>query len=431
MKPNRKHITVFEHQAIKLNQEIDGVRFDEHRLKALQSYYGEKGVPYFSLIHNGVRFNEYVGVIKVGETVIEVLPKADNSFDVTNEKKQWRDILIDMLFAVGMFDIHAPSSSLLKLKPNSILDLYFELFINEVEYLLHNGLVKQYRKKEANLTVLKGSLQFGKHIQQNLTHQERFYVRHATYDVEHKLHFILHKTIRLLKQINTNVGLHSRIGALLLHFPEMPEIKVAESTFEKLVFTRKNQSYKKAINIAKLLLLQYYPDVRKGRNNVLALMFDMNKLWEQFVYVSLRKHKETDTSITAQTSKFFWKPESGNRSKIRPDIVVNKDKRDCVVLDTKWKNLNGYNPSPDDLRQMYVYHEYYEAKKVALVYPGASQKSCGTYLDPKTSKEIDKECSIISLSVMPKIKEWQEKIYNTVMVEFAIKEAGHEGFDIS
>lgn len=203
MKPNRNHITVFEHQAIKLNQEIDGVRFDEHRLKALQSYYGEKGVPYFSLIHNGVRFNEYVGVIQVGETVIEVLPKADNSladnsFAVRNEKKQWRDILIDMLFAVGMFDIHAPSSSLLKLKPNSILDLYFELFINEVEYLLHNGLVKQYRNKEANIAVLKGSLQFGKHIQQNLTHQERFYVRHATYDVEHKLHFILHKTIRLL-----------------------------------------------------------------------------------------------------------------------------------------------------------------------------------------------------------------------------------------
>jgi 5-methylcytosine-specific restriction enzyme subunit McrC len=410
---NSKHITVFEHQAIKLNQEIDGVVFDEPRLKALQRYYGDKGVPYFSLIHNGIRFNEYVGVIQVGETVIEVLPKADYFFAGKNEKNKWRRILIDMLFAVGVFDIHAPSSSSLKLKPNSILDLYFELFVKEVEYLLHNGLVKQYRKKEGNVNALKGSLQFGKHIQQNLTHQERFYVRHTTYDFEHKLHFILCKTINLLKQINTNVGLHSRIGALSLHFPEMPEIKVTEATFEKLVFTRKTQSYKRAIDIAKLLLLQFHPDVRKGRNSVLALMFDMNVLWEQFVYASLRKYKVATTIITAQTSKYFWKPHSGYRSKMRPDIVLNKDKADCVVLDTKWKILNGYNPSPDDLRQMYVYHEYYEAKKVALVYPGIkTSKSSGVYLDPKTSIEIDKECSIISLSVEPNVnlQQWQRNI---------------------
>lgn len=413
MKIKRKHITVFEHQAIKLNQEIDGVKFDENRLKAIQNYYGENGVPYFSLIHNGVRFNEYVGVIQVGDTVIEVLPKADNAFTGTNEKKQWRDILIDMLFAVGIFDIHTPSSSALKLKSNSILDLYFELFLNEVEYLLYNGLVKQYRKKEGNVTALKGRLQFGQHIQQNLTHQERFYVRHTSYDVEHKIHFILYKTIRLLRQINTNAALISRIGTLLLNFPEMQEIKVSENTFDKIVYNRKTKAYKKSLEIARLLLLQYHPDVSKGRNHVLALMFDMNKLWEQFVYVSLRKHKEVSTTITAQTSKFFWKPQTGYRSKIRPDIVVNKDRDNCVVLDTKWKNLNGYNPSPDDLRQMYVYHEYYGAKRVALVYPGIeSIKQGGTYLHPKTGKEIDKECSIISLSVESKIKQWQKNIYS-------------------
>lgn len=415
MKKQKKHITIFEHESLRTDRGEQ--KLSDNQLKSLQAYFGENGVPYFSLIHKGVRFNEFVGVIQVGKLVIEVLPKADATFAKDKEKTQWRDILIDMLFAVGVFDIHAPSSSSLKLKSNSILDFYFEIFINEIESLLHRGLIKQYRKREGNLTSLKGSLHFGKNIQQNLTHRERFYVRHTTYDLEHQIHFIIYKTICLLKQINTNVSLHSRIGALMLHFPEMPNINANEATFEKIVFSRKTEPYKKAINISKLLLLQYHPDVSRGRNNILALMFDMNKLWEQFVYASLRQNKKGNTTLTRQTSKHFWKPETGYRSQIRPDIVINKDKDNCVVLDTKWKNLNGYNPSPEDLRQMYVYHEYYNAKHVALIYPGLKTTiSSGAYLDPITSKEIDKKCSVISLTVEPKIKEWQKTIYNTFNV---------------
>lgn len=409
------HITVFEHESIRFDKGEGNKRLTEDQFKAIEKYYGS-GVPYFSLRYNGVQFNEYVGVIQVGDTVIEVLPKADK---YESDDTKWRKILIGMLKAVGSFDIKSTSDSNLKIKPNTILDLYFEMFIKEVEYLLHAGLIKQYRKTESNLVALKGSLYFSKHIQQNITHQERFYVRHTTYDVEHKIHFILYKVLSLLKRINTNISLFSRIGALLLHFPEMPDLKVTELTFGKLVFTRKNKSYKKAIDIAKLLLLQYHPDVSKGRNNVLALMFDMNTLWEQFVFVSLKKDKSL--TVSGQTSKFFWKPECGRRSKIKPDIIINSGEENCVVLDTKWKNLNGYNPSPDDLRQMYVYHEYYGAKKVALVYPASeSSQLNGVYLDPETSSELNKECGVISLSVETDIKTWQKKI--TYKIEMWMKD---------
>lgn len=410
MAKNLNHITVFEHETVRFDK--GEKKITEEQFDALHLYFGEKGLPYYSLCYNGVTFNEHVGVIQVGKTLIEVLPKADKVSASKKEENKWRDILIDMLRAVGSFDIKAPSHGNLKIKTNTILDLYFELFIKEVEYLLHNGLVKQYRKKEGNVNALKGSLQFAQNLQQNLTHQERFYVCHTTYDVEHKLHFILFKTLRLLKQINTNALLSSRIGNLLLNFPEMPDIKVSESTFDKLVLNRKTQSYSKAIEISRLILLQYHPDLSKGRNHVLALMFDMNKLWEKFVLVSLRRNKQSDITITDQTSKYFWKPKSGYRSAIRPDIIIKRNKENCMVLDTKWKNLNGYNPSPDDLRQMYVYHEYYKAKKVALVYPGSELlKTMGTYLDPVSSNEIDKECSIFSIPAQTDIKQWQKNIY--------------------
>ncbi|WP_317193571.1 McrC family protein [Adhaeribacter terrigena] len=397
---------------LKLDQEVDGVKFDESKLKALQAFYGDKGVPYFSLVHKGVKFNENVGVLQVGNLTIEVLPKADKS----ENKKQWHEMLIGMLKAVGIFDIQAPSSSNLKLKTNSILDLYFALFLQEIEYLLHRGLVKRYRKTESNSTALKGSIQFAQHIQKNLVHQERFYVRHTTYDVQHQLHQILYKTLVLINRINTNPELQSKIGSLLLNFPEQLELKVTEAIFEKITYNRKTEGYRKAVDIAKLLLLNYHPDVSKGANYVLALMFDMNLLWERFVYVSLRKGlrvNKPDFTIASQTSKYFWQPEKGFRSKIIPDIVLNKDIPGCVVLDTKWKNLNGYNPSPDDLRQLYVYHEYYKAVKVALVYPGSTQNQTkGRYLHLDTGDKTEKECSVISLSVKENIVDWQSSIYS-------------------
>lgn len=414
MKSIRNHITVFEHQAIKINDIVSGVKFCADKLKALQSYYGDKGVPYFSLTHNGIRFNEHVGVIQVGKLLIEVLPKADNSKASEDEETKWRNTLIGMLRAVHGFEINTTSESALKIKPNTILDLYFSLFIKEIAFLLHSGLAKKYRQTEGNVCALKGNLLFGKHIQKNITHGERFYVRHTVYDVGHLLHIILYKTLNLLKMINTDNRLQGKIASLLLSFPPMPDIKISGAIFSKIEYNRKTQRYKKAIDIAKMLLLQYHPDLSSGRNNVLALMFDMNVLWEQFVYVSLRKHKGIGNIVTAQPLKDFWKPEAGRKSKMKPDIVFEKTTGDKIVLDTKWKNLNGYNPSPDDLRQMFVYYEYYEANKVGLIYPGEKyNKMSGKFLQ-KDGKESDKECSVILLPFEQNIKLWQIEIHKNI-----------------
>lgn len=403
----KKHIQVFEHQSLWINRGEE--KLSSTQLFALQKFYGEKGVPYYSLIHNGIKFTSYVGVIQVGDTTIEILPKADKSED----KNKWKEVLLGMLNAVGVFKIHAPSSSALKLRNHSLLDLYFELFVKETELLVHQGLAKKYRKTEGNKTALKGNLQFAKQIQKNLVHKERFYVNHTIYDADHTLHQILYKALKLLNRINSNVALSSRLSSLLLDFPEMPDIAVNDALFERLNFNRKTERYRNAIEIARLLLLNYHPDLSNGQNNVLALMFDMNQLWEEFVYVSIRKYKDSTMKVSAQTTKYFWKPENGNRSKMIPDIVIHQDNQ-CFVLDTKWKNLNGKNPSPEDLRQMYVYADYFEANKVSLIYPGEEFTiSSGKYYD--SNQPGDRECSVMSLKVNRDIREWQKEIYNNVM----------------
>ena len=404
-------ISVFEHETLMLG---DGRQHAlcPKQLQAMQEFHGTKGLPYYSLVHNGVRFNEFVGVLQVGPTVIEVLPKVGKATDV----EPWRKSLISMLHAVGAFDVHAPSSSQLMLKANSLLDLYFELFVNEVEYLLHRGLVKKYRKQEGNQTALKGAIVFPKHLRHNVVHQERFYVKHSVYDKEHQIHAILYKALQLVDRIHHNPSLVGRLKSLILDFPEQRDLPVSERTFRRLVLDRKTSPYKSALEIAKLLLLNHHPDVRAGMDDVLAIMFDMNLLWERFVYASLRRHGPPDLAVTGQRSKRFWKRDgAGYPSRICPDIVVSIDGA-RLVLDTKWKNVSGRNPSPEDLRQLFAYLKYFQAEKVALVYPGPGDATYrGNYYKVDDNRVPGEEqCAVITIEVKEDIRAWQQAICDQV-----------------
>lgn len=407
---NKRTITVFEHESIHAAESSES-KLTPLELEVLQRHSGEDGVPYYSLIHKGVKFCEYVGVIQVGKLTIEVLPKIDRG-----SKDDWKKILVDMLKKVGSFDIVSTSETSLKIKRNSILDLYLETFLNQVQVLVHQGLLKKYRKMEANATSLKGKLLFQKHIITNIVHKERFYVRYTTYDPNHLLNQLLYKTLQLIKKVNTNHLLSSKVNSLLLCFPEMPDIKVSEATFEKFVYSRKNEHYRQTILISRLLLLNYFPDINSGRNHVMALMFDMNLLWEKFVYLSLKKYF-VDGHIEPQANKPYWKLTGQRVVNLRPDIVILKSDVK-YVLDTKWKLPNRNKPSYTDLQQMYAYTKYFGSYHTILCYPGADEEFVdGHFHNEDDNLDEHYRCSVLRLKfdmeqypIQNMISHWQMDI---------------------
>lgn len=375
---------VYEHRALRTDKPDDaGQKITLQQLKLLQAYHGEKGTPFFTLINSGVKFCEYVGVLQVGNLTIEVLPKTD----ALDDKDTWQRFLVSMLRTTGMLDIEQTGFASLKLKGNSILDLYFLLFLKEVKYLLQTGLVKKYKSTEGNSFALKGNLVFGKQIQQNLVHAERFYVRSSVYSQDNIYNRLLVKTAKLIAQI-AKPSISATAKSIIFDLPECGDIAVSESTFTRLVFDRKTDAYKNAIGIARLLLLNYHPDIRRGENNVIALMFDMNALWERYVYRTLkRKLNEThpgEYEVREQLSSGFWKPKDGSMRTIRPDIVIYQipeKQKAHIVLDTKWKRPANNKPDDGDLKQMLIYNLYKMAARSALVYPdtAASKFVEGTF----------------------------------------------------
>lgn len=188
-------------------------------------------------------------------------------------------------------------------------------------------------------------------------------MRYQTYDRENIYNRLVYKTIRFLPCLTMHPLLLNRIGGLSLNFPEMTDLKVSEATFKDLQFDRKTERYRTGLEIARLLLLHYHPDIRGGSDHVLALLFDMNALWEKYIYVQLKKEEDESFKVREQVSRLFWQSKT-----IRPDIVVTVDGSN-IVLDTKWKALSYPIPSDDDLKQMYVYNHHFEAERSILLYP--------------------------------------------------------------
>jgi len=227
---------------------------------------------------------------------------------------------------------------------------------------------------------LKGSLQFAKHITENLVRKERFYTSHTVYDKDHLANQILYCALELVNKTCRNPTITDRIGRLMLDFPDVSKLNVQKEHFDKLKNDRLLKDYREALSIAKLLLLNFRPDLKHGREDLLAIMFDMNTLWEEYIFRVLQKENVT-WSISRQNKKAFWKSDTRTKT-IRPDIVLkNKHGDESFVIDTKWKVIDSNSPGDDDLKQMYVYNHYWHAQASILLYPksGNQNDKIGTY----------------------------------------------------
>ena len=357
----KKFIQVFEHQKLKYDDSRD---FQECHFDAMVKFNELHQNKYFTIGHNGIVFKNYVGVVQVGGLTIEILPKADKRADA--DKNLWQSVLLNMLKVCKHIRVESVSETQLKKRHHSILDVYFEIYLAEIERLVNKGLIKRYQKSQSNQNALKGKLLFAKNIQQNLVHRERFYCEHQVYDRNHLLHQILYKGLQILRTF-VNDALKDRLNRLLFEFQEIDNIEISEKHFRKIVFDRKNSDYQKAFDIAKIIILNYSPSLNYGSENLLTLLFDMNALWEEYIFRILQKHKKDKEKVSRQEYCEFWK-----NKRIYPDIIF-KTGEEAFVIDTKWKIIETNNPSDEDLKQMFVYNLHWDAEKALLLYPKTGQ----------------------------------------------------------
>lgn len=403
-----KTIQVFEFNSLIIDSEYNDVLFEQKHFDTLVKLNELHKNKYFTIGYKKITFKQFVGVIQVDGLTIEILPKIDND---GKSEVVWQKALINMLRVTRKLKVQQVGEADVNKQQIHLLDIYFEWFLNEVQLLLHQGLIKQYYKETSNVKALKGKLEFAGHINKNLVHKERFYTTHQVYDKDHLVHQILCKALDIVEKCSKGNYLYSKCKTVQLDFPEVKSINVNEATFTKVPKNRKTAPYETALAIARLIILNYAPNVSSGNERMLALLFDMNSLWEEYILVRLKQVAPKEVNIYGQESKMFWKDIS-----IRPDIVIEKG-NNRYIIDTKWKNIDNVDPSTNDLRQMYVYNDYWKSDKAMLLYPSNTTKEIKEE-DFELFKNNKHACSLGKISIFAEDNETLNEVIGTTILKW-------------
>ncbi len=362
----RRTLEVFEHEPITIG---DG-GLTPHEFDALVRWNDRSRTKYFRVGHRHLRTRHFVGYMQVGDVGIEILPKADRT--AAGDTRPWREGLTEMLRTASM-NLEALQPASQTLVPRSLLELVARAFLAEVERLLREGLAKGYRTTESNGPVFRGRLKVAEHLRANLTRADRVYVEHSVFDPEVLLNRVVLGALHVLSWCALPDELSRRIDACVAQFPDLSVAGIDAAAADRVHLGRGTQRYAQALVYARLILAHQGPGLRHGGERVFALLFDMDRLWERFVAVLLRRAAPPGLFIETQASMPFWVPELGDAHQVRPDIVVTDTTGAArLVVDTKWKVPEDHRPAAGDLKQMFVYNELLDCPRAWLLYPATT-----------------------------------------------------------
>ena len=306
-----------------------------------------------------IQARNYVGVLqtKSGLT-IDIFPKIADKNDAERSKA----VFIKMLKALKNFPFKSSNLASLKTQNLPLLEIFISMFLCELEALVKKGIKSDYVVLDDNLNFLKGKLNINEQIKRNSVHKERFYVGYSEFLSDIKINRIIKTTLKFLYKKSNSSKNQQKIRELLFIFDEVSECEDYKNFFAKLVINRQVKHYEQTLLWCKIFLLGNSFTPHNGDDLALALLFDMNALFESYVGNFIKK-SFPGTILQHSEKHLVEEPKS---FKLRPDIFL----KGKFIADTKWKIVKSKDDiSQADLYQLYAYGKKHECSNLYLIYP--------------------------------------------------------------
>ncbi|MCO5114325.1 MAG: McrC family protein [Bdellovibrionaceae bacterium] len=353
------------------------------------------GSPIFEITQSKINATSIVGVIAFDGVHIEILPKLlrNNRSSNNNNNSSILQNLMFMLSYTNELDIYDSGVGSLSENSDSFIEAYIAIFADRLsKHLIRHGSPKAYVEKNENLNTVKGKIDFAKQSTINCFNQSRIYCNYAEFTEDNGLSrafkFVSQSLIQLTKSSSNTSVLNRCIGLL----DGVKGEYITGSEIDRLSIGKRNQNFIALINLTKMFLKKMRPEFSgQKKNKAFTLLFDMNELFEEFVFMVLKRNESyLNIKVQAQKHKrlvnaerdFLRDGEWQNRALFATytDISITLSDGRIFIIDTKYKVVhsgkNHYGISNQDAYQILAYRQIHKDEvepSVVLLYPRSKE----------------------------------------------------------
>lgn len=355
-----------------------------------------------------LRAQQVVGVIAADGVTLEILPKIDgNESDAAARRS-----LVHMLAVVLDLDIVEGGLTDLGWQRDDLLEILIRLFCDRLFEALHRGLPRRYVPHEDDLAALRGRLDVKRQFTILAASPQRLACRFDELSADIALNQIMKAAVTKLAKVARAPENQRRLAELSFAFADITAIPVKALPWHDVVIDRTNRAWAQLISLAKLLLGERFQTTSSGDARGFSLLFEMNKLFEEFVGRSLaRALAGTGYEVRLQGPRGHALADlqtGQNRFATKPDITIARQGAPVLVIDTKWKRLKGaiddpkYGVGQADVYQMMAYAHVYQCERLLLLYPhhpGLGSEGAGLTCVHRINGTSDSRIGVATLSL--------------------------------
>lgn len=345
-----------------------------------------------------VQVKSYVGVIRAPSGYqIEVLPKVGKA--TGGGMAEARRLLIEMLCCLPGFRHIQTDSAKLAAARMPLLEVFIAEFLRAVEHIVKRGLRSDYTSSLGNLHALRGKLLTASHLRHNLVRADRFFTEHDEFSINRPENRLIHAALRSTLAVTRSQGNQQLARELAFAFADVPPSSEQRTDFQRIRLDRGMTYYSDAMAWTRLILEEESPLTGPKDHAAPSLLFPMEAVFEAFVAKHLARQLPRPLALKTQARRHHLVRHQGQGwFQLKPDLLIRNGDSDLVVLDTKWKLLDGakangtdkYGLSQTDFYQLQAYGQSYLDGQgdVVLIYPktDAFQHALPVFEFPKSER---------------------------------------------
>lgn len=230
-------------------------------------------------------------------------------------------------------------------------------FVAQVRRALQRGVLQGYRTEEEALQTVRGRIRFDEQLRRRQGRILPLELRFDEYTTDVEENRLLKAAIHHLRRIRLRSA-RSR-HALEAFEDALSEVRLVEFDPRRLPtvhWTRLNQRYRPAIELAKLILRAVSFELGHGATPASAFLLDMNQVVENFVVVALRDALRLSARSFPQGNAGRWLAlDARGRVRLKPDLSWWDGNHCLFVGDVKYKRVNVAGVLHPDLYQLLAY----------------------------------------------------------------------------